>query len=190
MSGCRTIQQEIAAAAGEPLSAAIHAHLAECPECRAVAVASQRLADQGRAAHAADEPWARQRAAALARQGQAVARQGAFRPRLPRWGVPALSASVSAAAVILLLGFSPGQAPPRRGGAPVARVDAGTPRAGADRATPRWEVAALSVLLAGREGEPDAVYLPGDLRLLRNRAFPQPAGSGSKTKKTKEAGHE
>ena len=51
-------KQEIAAAAGEPLSAAIQAHLEECADCRSLAATCRGLAGQAAKARDADQACA------------------------------------------------------------------------------------------------------------------------------------
>lgn len=96
-SRCHEHEKEIAAAAGGDLDARVERHLERCPECRALRQQTLELVSAARTEPGAHPEGMR----AIARD--AVRRARDRRPAL--WAVPLLSASASAAALIIYFGF-------------------------------------------------------------------------------------
>jgi hypothetical protein len=161
---CRAVQQELAASRGQPDAlteeAAVN-HLEGCAECRRYAADCRALSEAGAALQATFPQRSEERILQLARRGRDRAREPrSFWWSLPRWALPALSASLSAAAAILVLGLStPSSTPTAR---PV-----GSQRTG----------------IATRPGGGSrSVGYPADLAVIRSRALlwaPQPGGAGA-----------
>ncbi len=105
---CQKYELEIAAAAGGDLAPDTRDHIAECPRCAALRRDTSRLARLGSPRISSEAAVARARAAV---------RRGGRRDGLPLWAAPLLSASASAAALILYFGLA--AAPASRAPAPV-----------------------------------------------------------------------
>lgn len=105
---CRSVQRELAAAAGEALAEPVAAHLEACATCRSFAEACRALAGQGRTVLKSEPDFEDTDALRLARRARLkVTREGgpATTRWFPRWTAPVFSASLSATAVILVLGL-------------------------------------------------------------------------------------
>lgn len=97
MNACERFEIEIAAAAGGEVSAEVAAHLAGCPACARLREATLAFSSAG-----AGEPRLSSAAAvAMARRALAGPRR-----RAVLWVAPLLSASASAAALILYFGLA------------------------------------------------------------------------------------
>jgi hypothetical protein len=97
MASCERYEIEIAAAGGGELAADVEAHLAGCASCARQRAAAQALAGASRGAHRIGP------GAAVAMARDALAGRGT---RGALWVAPLLSASASAAALILYFGLA------------------------------------------------------------------------------------
>ncbi|MFH2008344.1 MAG: hypothetical protein ABI333_17295 [bacterium] len=173
---CRMARRELSAGAGAAkgrpaVDRAVQSHVDGCAECRAFAEDCVRLAALGRAVGAenrADEALVMR----LANSGRARARERRSRwDSVPRWTLPALSASLSAAAVILVLGLQGSAAPsrPRTVSEPADAPRAGVPPEG----PPVRALDRLATLLVIRSTTAVETTIPVDLVALRERALVQ-----------------
>lgn len=172
---CETVRAQLAAGSGDAGSdAAVAAHLERCDACRAYAEDCGALARTGRSLgqhcrSAATEATALR----LSRLGRARALES--RPlwrSLPQWGLPVISASVSAAAVILLLGLPRSGTPTPAAGTSAVATAPGPAAPDGDRAPARrGDMARLSRLLVVSSSYAADTAIPGDLAVLGNWAL-------------------
>jgi len=182
---CRMARRELSIAAGGAEDsipdAVVQAHVDGCAECRAFArdcVALAALSHASGDQESADEALVMR----LAQRGRAQALEPrSFWESVPRWTLPAISASLSAAAVILVLGL--------QGPASVTRPRANpTPKREPRKVEPTQErpvqaLDRLAALLVVQSTTAVETTIPFDIAALRERALVRrlrgDAGNGS-----------
>lgn len=110
-TSCKKVRKELASAAGEKVDRPSLLHLKQCRECRLFAADCRRLAEGGRKILETGSSFHGSDALRLARQAKARVTEAGWLEELPRWTMPALSASFSTTVCILVLGLGTGTRP-------------------------------------------------------------------------------